>query len=208
MSLRISICLTLAAGLLCAGLLCESCAATRPVHYYTIQPAVQPAPQGTNPATPNGITLLVGDIATPEAMQDGRIRYRIGTNETAAYEYHRWGEHPGLMVRNSLVRALRNTGKYERVLEATSSAMGDYLVRGELNEFDEVDGASIQTRISLQVELVDRKTNRSIWDRLVEREEPVNSKTVPEVVQSLDRNLQRVVAETVAQIDQFLAARR
>ncbi len=199
MSLRFSSCLTLA-----AVLFLEGCAATRPIHYYT----VEPAPQATNQTVPSGITLLVGDIPTPEAMQDGRIRYRIGSNETAAYEYHRWGERPGLMVRNSLIRALRNTGKYERVVEATSSGTGDYLVRGKLNEFDEVDGASIQTRISLQIELVDRKTNRSIWDRVIEREEPVNSKTVPEVVQSLDRNLQHVLADAVVQIDQLLASRR
>ena len=112
------------------------------------------------------------------------------------------------MVRNSLVRALRASGKYQRVLESSSSATGDYLVRGKLYEFDEVDDASIQTRISLQVELVDRKTNRNVWDHLVEREEPVSGKTVADVVQSLDRNLQQVVSETAAEIDKFLAARR
>jgi hypothetical protein len=58
------------------------------------------------------------------------------------------------------------------------------------------------------VELVDTKTNRSVWDRLVEREEPVSSKTVGDVVQSLDRNLQRVVSETAAEIDRFLETRR
>ena len=71
-----------------------------------------------------------------------------------------------------------------------------------------VDNASIQTRVSLQVELVGRKTNRNVWDRVVEREEPVSSKSVTDVVQSLDRNLQHVVSETAAEIDKFLAAPR
>ena len=39
-------------------------------------------------------------------------------------------------------------------------------------------------------------------------EEPVSSKTVADVVQSLDRNLQQVVSEAAAEIDKFLAARR
>ena len=112
------------------------------------------------------------------------------------------------MVRNSLVRALRGSGKYQRVIESTSSASGDYLVRGKLYEFGEVDNASILTRISLQVELVDKKTNRNVWDHLVEREEPVGSKSVTDVVQSLDRNLQQVVRETAAEIDKFLALGR
>jgi cholesterol transport system auxiliary component len=194
-----SICLAMAGGLVSA-----SCVATRPVHYYTIEPASPPANQGK----PDGLSLLVGDIATPEALQDGRIRYRTGSNGAGAYEYHRWTERPGSMVRNSLMRALRASGKYRRVLESGSSANGDYLVRGKLYEFGEVDSASIQTKVSLQVELVDKKTNRNVWDRLVEREEPVSSKSVTDVVQSLDRNLQHVVSETAAEIDRFLAAPR
>ena len=112
------------------------------------------------------------------------------------------------MVRISLMRALRVSGKYRRVMESSSSANGDYLLRGKLYEFGEVDTASIQTKVSLQVELVDRKTNRNVWDRVVEREEPVSSKSVPDVVQSLDRNLQHVVSETAAEIDKFLTAQR
>jgi ABC-type uncharacterized transport system auxiliary subunit len=112
------------------------------------------------------------------------------------------------MVRKALMRALRDSGKYQRVLESGSSANGDYLLRGKLDEFDEVDQASIQTKISLHVELVDRKTNQGVWDHTMEREEPVGGKSVVEVVQSLDRNLQHVVSQTAGEIDKFLAARR
>ena len=38
-------------------------------------------------------------------------------------------------MRLSLVRALRASGKYRRVMEASSSAVGDYLLRGKLYEF-------------------------------------------------------------------------
>ena len=112
------------------------------------------------------------------------------------------------MVRSALIRALRNSGKYQRVLESGSSANGDYLLRGKLNEFDEVDHASIQTKISLHVELVDLKASQNVWDYIVEREEPVHGKSVVEVVQSLDRNLQHVVSEAAGEIDKFLVSRR
>jgi cholesterol transport system auxiliary component len=194
----ISLLLVIAACLADAG-----CVSTRPVHYYTLG-AGAPATQ----SKPDGLILLVGNISTPESLQDGRIRYRTGSNEAGAYEYHRWTERPGSMVRLALIRALRSTGKYQRVAESDSSANGDYLLRGKLEEFDEVDGASIQTKISLHVELVDRKTNQTVWDHMLEREEPVNTKTVVEVVQSLDRNLQHVVSETASEVDKFLMARR
>jgi ABC-type uncharacterized transport system auxiliary subunit len=195
------ICLLMAGGMVGAG-----CVATRPVHYYTIEytvePSLPPAPQGKS----DGLILLVGNIATPEALQDGRIRYRTGSNEAGAYEYHRWTERPGSIVRQSLVRALRASGNYRHVLESSGPATGDYQLRGTLHEFGEVDSAAIQTKISLQVELVDRKTNQSVWDYMVERAEPVSGKTVADVVQSLDRNLRHVVSDTAAEIDKFLAA--
>ena len=51
-----------------------------------------------------------------------------------------------------------------------------------------------------QAHMVDRKTNRNVWDRVEEREDPVGGKTVRDMVQPLDRNLQRIVMETVAEI--------
>ena len=189
--------------LIACCLAAAGCISSKPVHYY----ALQTPPPAANQAKPDGLILLVGNISTPEALQDGRIRYRTGSNEAGAYEYHRWSERPGLMVRNALIRALRDSGKYQRVLESGSVANGDYVVLGKVNEFDEVDQASIQTKISLHVELVNRKTNQNIWDHTVEREEPVAGKSVAEVVQSLDRNLQRVVDEAAAEIDKVLAAR-
>jgi cholesterol transport system auxiliary component len=182
----------------------SACVSTRPVHYYTLKSLLPPA----NRSKPDGLILVVGNIATPEILQDTRIRYRSGSNEAGAYEYNRWTERPGLMVRDALMRALRDSGKYQRVLESGSSANGDYLLRGKLEEFDEVDQASIQTRISLRVELLDRKTNQYVWDHTAEREDPVSGKNVVDVVQSFDRNLRQVVRDLAAELDKFLAAGR
>ena len=78
--------------------------------------------------------------------------------------------------------------------------MGDYLLRGKLYEFAEVDGPAVQTVISVHLELVDEKTNRSVWDHPFEREEPASGKSMEDVVASMDRNLQQVTAEAAAEI--------
>jgi len=184
-------------------LLAAGCAPTRPVHYYTLAPVSTPAFQ-LNPAGP---TMLVGVIMTPEFLQDARIRFRAGSNETGSYEYHRWVARPGAMVGESLVHALRASGRYRRVMEAYSSAAGDYLLRGRLYEFDEVDNPAIQTKISLHLVLIDTKTNRDVWSHPFEREEPASGKSIEEVVRSMDHNLQQVVNEAVAEIDRFVAER-
>jgi ABC-type uncharacterized transport system auxiliary subunit len=186
-----------------AILILTSCAPTLPVHYYTLAPASVPTYQ----TKADGATMLVGAILTPESLQDARIRYRTGTNEAGSYEFHRWTERPGAMVRDALVRALRASGRYQRVLESSSAATGDYLVRGKLYEFAEVDNPAVQTKISLHLELIDKKTGHTVWDHPFEREEPASGKTIDDVVQSMDRNLQRVAADAAAAIDGFVAGR-
>src|SRR5580658_253067 len=142
------------------GLLDAGCVDNRPVHYYTIEP----------PGAPVGPALIVGNIWAPSELQDGRIRYRIGSNEVGAYEFRRWIEGPGTMISESLARTLSASGKYRSVIEASSLATGDYILRGRLYEFDEVDGETIQTSISLRVDLVDLRSRQAVWGDLVQHE--------------------------------------
>jgi ABC-type uncharacterized transport system auxiliary subunit len=195
----VSICAIVLLGLLDAG-----CIDSRPVHYYSLE--TPPAPLA--PPAPSGPALTVGNISMPPELMDGRIRYRVGSNEVGVYQFHRWMERPGTMLSESLVQTLRASGKYRSVMEASSSAGGDYILRGRLYEFEEVDTETIQTNISLRVDLVDEKTKRIVWQDLVQHEEPVRSKNIKEVVASLDRNLQAVVRQTAAGVDRFLARPR
>ena len=186
------------------ALLCivsPACVGGRPINYYAINPpaASAPAPR------PDGPALLIGRIATPEALQDGRIRYRSGSNEVGAYEYHRWTERPAAMVQDLLLRTLRASGKYRQVTEASTAAAGDYLVVGKLYELEEIDNPGIRTRISLGLELLDRKTGMVVWNRHYDRDEPVEGKTIHEVVLSLERNLQQVISDAASGIDAFLS---
>jgi ABC-type uncharacterized transport system auxiliary subunit len=193
----VSICAIVLLGLFEAG-----CLDSRPIHYYTLEGP----PSQVTPVAPAGPVVMVGKISMPPGLQDGRIRYRVGANEVGAYQYHRWMERPGTMISESLVYALQASGKCRSVMESGSAVDSDYQLRGELYEFDEVDRETIQTCISLRVDLVDVKTRQVVWGDLVKHEEPVRSKTVQEVVASLDRNLQVVVKETADKLGDFLEA--
>ena len=188
-------------ALLC--LVSAACVGGRPIHYY----AINPPATATAAFRPDGPALLIGRIATPEALQDSRIRYRSGSNEVGAYEYHRWTERPAAMVQDLLLRTLRASGKYREVQEASTAAAGDYLVRGKLYELEELDNSGIRTRVSLRLELLDRKTGMVVWNQHYDRDEPVEGKTMHEVVLSLERNLQRVIGDAAAAIDVFLLNR-
>jgi len=182
-------------------LLMNGCTPHR-VQYYQLSASVKPAaPAETGPI------LLVGRIATPQALQDGRIRYHAGSNEVGAYEYHRWTDPPGILVRESLIHVLRASGKFKSVQEAGSTAEGDYTVRGKLLEFSELDGNGgngIVTRVSLDLELREVRTGRQVWDQVLTHDDPVQAKTVSDVVQSLDRNLQVVLGDAASAIGSYV----
>jgi ABC-type uncharacterized transport system auxiliary subunit len=185
------------------GTISVACVGGRPIHYYTINSPGAPA----GASTPDGPALLIGRIAAPEALQDGRIRYRSRSNEVGAYEYHRWTERPAVMVQDLLLRTLRGSGKYRQVQEASSAAAGDYLVRGRLYDLEEIDDPGIRTRVSLRLELVDRKTGMVVWNHDYDRLDPVEGKAIHDVVLSLERNLQQVITEAASGIHSYLSSR-
>jgi cholesterol transport system auxiliary component len=185
------------------GAMFAACVGGRPIHYY----AINPPAAATATSKPDGPALLIGRITTPEALQDSRIRYRSGSNEVGAYEYQRWTERPAAMVQDLLLRTLQASGKYRQVQEASTAAAGDYLVRGKLYELEEIDNPGIRTRVSLRLELLDRKTGMVVWNHHYDRDERVEGKTIQEVVLSLERNLQQVVADAAAGIGAFLSIR-
>lgn len=185
-----------------ASAVLSSCGRGPQTHFYTL--AEPPAPIQSPGAS--GPSVLVGHILTSTALQDSRIRYRVGPNEIGSYEYQRWTESPGTMVRGSLVQALRRSGRYRSIQEAGSASDGDYLVHGRLIEFSEIDGSGIQTRVSLHLEVNDRKTGKMVFNHLYTRDEPVQDKAMPTVVASLDHNLQQVLAEAASQIGDSITA--
>jgi ABC-type uncharacterized transport system auxiliary subunit len=104
-----------------------------------------------------------------------------------------------------LVEQMRAAGQYRRVLESSTAVPGDYLVRGRLREFGEVDNPAIGVRISLHLELIDLRTGREVWDHYFEHEEPSPGKSIDDVVAAMDRNLQAVVSQAVSDIGAFVA---
>jgi ABC-type uncharacterized transport system auxiliary subunit len=139
-------------------------------------------------------------------MRDGRILYQVGNHEVGAYEYHRWLETPDRILQDSLVRLLRSSGKYQAVDTPRSSVRADYIVQGKIYEFAEIDKPDIYTRVSMEIELHDGKSSRTVWSRHYSGEEKVDGKNMPDVVDSLDRNLRRGLLEIVTGIDQYLAS--
>lgn len=180
----------------------NSCAKSKPIHYYTVGLPV--APTLTTSAQP--VSLLVGNIGGADIYRETPIVYRIGTNEIGAYQYSRWAEPPVELVKDKLIRILSASGDYQSVTSLGSNSNGQFVVRGSLYEFAEVDGANITGLVSMEFELYDRKSGKTLWTHFYSQSEPAQSKDIPAVVTALDTNLDRGLKEVAAGLSQYFSA--
>jgi ABC-type uncharacterized transport system auxiliary subunit len=159
--------------------------------YYTLRVPATPEPR----PDAHGPALLVGRINGPGILQDGPIAYRVGTHGIGTYAHHRWEEPPVDMLKMSLIRQLRDSGEYSSVNSLMSDSTGRFVVRGSLYDFEEVDSANIAALVSMEFDLLDRKTGDVLWSHFYSQSEPVEGKKVSEVVATLNRNLDRGLKE-------------
>ena len=179
-----------------------ACGSGRPVRYYTVD--LPPAPQPSASVYP--VTLLIGRIGAPEILQDEPIAYRFGPNGIGTYNYHHWVAPPVRMVKVILLRQLRASGRYQSVADLGSSAQGEFILAGRLYDFEEVDKGSIAALVTMDFELLDRKTAQIVWTHFYSRSEPVHGKEIPDVVAALDHNLVEGLTEVSSGLDLYFSA--
>jgi ABC-type uncharacterized transport system auxiliary subunit len=110
------------------------------------------------------------------------------------------------MVKIVLIRRLRASGRYQSVTELGSSAQGEFVLQGRLYDFEEVDTGGTAALVTMEFELLDRKTGKIIWTHFYSHSEPVQGKGISDVVAALDRNLEQGVTEVSSGLDQYFSA--
>jgi ABC-type uncharacterized transport system auxiliary subunit len=179
--------------------LLAACGAAKPIHYYALEPP-SVAPSAGNP---HAVTLMLGRFSAPNVYRDTRLLYRTGLNEMNIYEQQRWVEPPAEMVKGMFLRVLRQSGRYRSVHLMGSNVRGDYVLRGRVHRFEEVDAPGLGARVAIEADLYDPATGTTLWTHHYQQEETANGNTVPAVVEALNRNVQRGVSEIVASLDQY-----
>jgi ABC-type uncharacterized transport system auxiliary subunit len=185
-----------------ASFLLAACGAPRAVKYYVID--LPPAP-AVSTAAQFPIALLVSRITASHLYHDDRLVYGSGPVQLGTYDYDRWAEAPADMVQDLLVATLRSTGQYASVARVASSVRGDYVLRGHLTSMYGVDQPSLVARFSLQIELYDPQGRAIVWSQTYTHDEPVEGKTVPAIVEAMDRNVKAGMQQLSAGLTQYFA---
>lgn len=187
-------------SLMMLAIVAAGCGAPRPIKYYVID--ATPAAASSTPAQ-IPVVLLVGRFTASHLYRDDRLIYGSGPVELGTYEYDRWAEPPADMVQNLLIADLRASGQYRSVSRVSSSARGDYIVRGHLLAMYGVDKPELMARFSLQLELFDPASRATVWTQTYTHDEPVQGKTVANIVEALDRNIGAGLQQLSAGITQY-----
>jgi len=180
-----------------------ACGAARPIKYYSMAADARLASESHTPPLP--VAMLIGHFTGAHLYREDRIVFRSGS-QLKTYDSHRWAEPPTEIVENILLTRLRASGHYRTVQSQRSNAHGDYVLRGRLENFEEVTGPPIVTRVTVAVELYEVKTGTTGWAHIYSGDEPVNGKTMDAVVEALHRNLSRGLDQILAGLDQYFAA--
>jgi ABC-type uncharacterized transport system auxiliary subunit len=180
------------------------CATARAPRYYFLT-AAPVSPQANASRLP--VTILVGRLSAPRILRDDRVVYGMTDVEMGVDEYHRWSEPPAEMIEQLLVEHLRHSGQYKSVQRISSTARGDYLLRGHLTSLNEWnDPAGIKARFNVQLELFDQKTGTVVWTDSYSHDEPVEKKSVSAVVEALQKNVNTGIAQLTGSLAQYFAS--
>jgi len=194
----------LAAWTIFLAYLAAGCVSARSPRYYRLNLAPVAAQSSVSPVP---VSILVGRLSAPRILRDDRVVYGMSDVELGVDEYHRWTEPPTEMIEQLLVERLRRSGQYKSVQRISSTARGDYLLRGHLSSLNEIDDpAGIKARFNIQLELFDQKAGSVVWTDSYSHDDPVEKKTVTAVVESLQKNVNAGIEQLTASLVQYLAS--
>src|SRR3981081_4285130 len=179
------------------------CGATRPMQYYqlTVPPDVHHAETNAS-----GISLALGPLVASHLYREDRIVFSSGPQQMGTYEFQRWTEPPAEMIQEVVFSDVRARNQYREVFTQRSASRSDYVLRGRLYDFKEVNGSPLQARVTVEFELKDMKSGSTVWSHYYNHDEPVSGKDVSAMVAALDRNVQRGVGEVKASLEQYFSS--
>ncbi len=183
-----------AAGWLAAAALCASCGGARPVHYYTLQ---MPAPaQIGDPRT--NFVLGVQQFRAPEPLRDDRILYYQSPTQLNYYQQHRWDSDPATMLSALAQRELQQTGVFAQVLLVPYLGNADYVLRGQVLSFSEVDyQGGVKARVGIGLTLLRMPDRKVAWSAQRQVENVVQEQGVPGVVNALNAATKQILDEMI-----------
>jgi ABC-type uncharacterized transport system auxiliary subunit len=159
------------------------------------------------PARPAALAAVaVRDFTCPDYLSDGRIVYRPTRTEVGYYEYHRWATTLRRVITDSIAGRLRTQGVFGSVESAQNAGGVTYVLTGAIERLEEVDdGRDVQAVVQLSAQLVDTRTQKTVWRHSEIASEPVIKRDVSGVVGGLSAATRRAIDALIASLESDVA---
>jgi ABC-type uncharacterized transport system auxiliary subunit len=173
-----------------AAVFLSACGGVPDTHYYTVNlPAAAPAADAQTP-----LVLDVTRFQAAEPLRDDRILYYQSPTELNYYEYHRWSAEPVQLMAALVAQRLRASGVFVDVRLFPHSAPGDYVLRGRLLDFEELDyEPGGHARVALELVLLRGRDQKIVWSDTARSESEIQGKGVAAVVNALNASANQVI---------------
>ena len=169
-----------------------ACGGVPKAQFYT----VNYAPSASGSAAPAGSQLGVAVPRAAHLLRQDRIVYFTADNELNYYQNHRWADTPPRLIQLQLIRQMNAAGLFGNIAPYRAQKGLDYVLRGRLLAMEEVDTATeIKARFGLELELVRQDDDRVVWTGRHSCEQPVATKSVGAVVDTINGCLQEAMTD-------------
>jgi uncharacterized lipoprotein YmbA len=171
---------------------------------------IQPSLPGPVPPDADGAEVLwVEPFGVDPALDRPEMVWRRGVAEAGAWERYLWARPPADAVRAVLADALVRSGACAVVATEPRAPRPDYSLRGHLERFEEVDGATAWSgALEIRVVLLRLSDGEEILRRVYARNEPASARNPGAVVEALKAGLASAASELAADVKEVLEAER
>lgn len=148
--------------------------------------------------------LLIESVDAEGLYDDFRVIYRDSPYQVNYYSYDFWVKKPAVLIKQSMLKFLGDIGVFKRVIDKYSVFEPDLIMKTRLFTLEEVDkGNAWYARLSLEIEIYDFKTKKSLWLHRFDQQLPMAKKEVtllPVAISEILKAELFVVLEKLAEI--------
>lgn len=149
--------------------------------------------------------LLVESVDAEGLYDDFRIIYRNSPYQVSYYSYDFWVKKPAVLIKQSILNFLRDSGVFKRVIDTYSVFEPDLILKSRLVTIEEVDkGSAWYARLSLEIEIYNFKTKKSLWLHRFDRQLRLEKKEVTLLPEAISEILKSELLELIVKLTEII----
>lgn len=192
----------LLAVILCLPLAACTILPQTPISQVYLLPA-QPAAAG-GPAVDRSLRIVQPNAS--QFINGSRIAVQPQGSEITAYSGSRWSDPAPILLRNRLTQEFRTDGRFRSVSTDDDNLQADWELGGDLSSFQGVyNGEQGEVVIRFDARLVQTSDRRVIANRTFVARQPINGRSMDEVVKAFGQASDQLAAQILAWTRQLAA---